>query len=101
MANLYKRYKTDGTTFTFWTRFRRDGREIRTDTHTDNLQKAQTFLRRQLGAIEEGLDPVIDPRKVTYIGLRDNLLAHYQTTGRRALHEAGQRLAHLDEFFGN
>jgi integrase len=98
LATIYKREKKDGS-FTFWTKFRRDGQLIRTNTGTDNRQKAEKFLRSQLGAIDQGMDPTVDPRRVTYQQIRDNLVAHYQTSRCREEKEYTKRLAHLDGFF--
>jgi integrase len=98
VATIYKRTKSDGS-FTSWTKFRRDGKLIRTNTNTDVRAKAQKFLRDQLGAIEQGIAPDVDVRKVTYQQVRDNLVEHYRTTGKRREREYMKRLRHLDSFF--
>lgn len=98
MAIIYRRPKADGS-FTYWTKFRRDGKLIRTNTNTDNRAKAQRFLREQIGNIKQGVDPRVDVRKVTYQQIRDNLVKHYDTYGKRDAKEYMKRLRHLDAFF--
>ncbi len=78
MATIYKRPKKDGS-FTYWTKFRRDGKLIRTNTGTDNKVKAQQFLRAQQNRIDEGIAPTVDAHKVTYVQIRDNLVKDYET----------------------
>jgi integrase len=100
MATIYKREKADGT-FVYWTKFRRDGQLIRQNTGTDNRQKAEKFLRNQLNAVDEGVAPDVDVRRVTYVQIREELVRHYQTTQCREEGEYSKRLAHLDEFFSH
>ena len=94
MATIYKRPKKDGS-FTYWTKVRRDGKLIRANTNTDNRAKAQKFLRDQIGNIEQGVTPDVDVRKVTYGKVRNNLIEHYTTTGKRQPHEYMKRIRHL------
>jgi integrase len=98
VATIYRRPKADGS-FTYWTKFRRDGVLVRTNTGTDNRAKAQKFLRDQIGAIEEGVAPNVDTRKVTYAQIRDNLLQDYETYRARETAEYMKRVRHLDSFF--
>jgi len=99
MANLVWRSRKDGSG-TFWTRYRHGGREYRKDTGTDNRQRAEKVLRQQLNALDAGAAPEVDPRKVTYTEIRNNLVSHYQQTGERGEREYMKRIVRLDSFFG-
>jgi len=74
-------------------------RAVRESTGTDKPKEAERLLKTREGRVAQGLP--IPPRldRIRYEEIRDDLVAFYQTTGKRKLAEVEDRLAYLDRFF--
>src|SRR5437867_10835064 len=98
MGKLYVR---PGSKF-FWAGYvDASGVRQRVSTGTSDKKQAEDFLKIREGKVAAG--EVVAPRqdRITYVEVRDNLLAHYQTSGDwKDLGEAQRRIAHLTKFFG-
>jgi integrase len=98
MGSLYRRGNV------WWAKYYSDGRPVRESTEivaTSDAPppEARRFLRVKEGKAASG-EPVL-PRvdRIRYEEIRQDLLNHYTTTGRRKVKEVGWRLKHLDRFF--
>ena len=93
MGWLYKR----GTIW--WVKYYINGRPVRESTRAEKDSEAKRFLQEREGRVATG-QPIL-PRvdRVRVEELLDDLKAHYQTTGRRNLKEAENRLVPLRSFF--
>jgi hypothetical protein len=93
VGSLYKRGNV------WWCKFYQGGLPVRMSTENTKEKEARDFLKVREGKATEG-EPVL-PRagRVRYDEARDDLKAHYETTGSRGLVEAGSRFTHLDKFF--
>jgi len=99
MGQLYQRGRV------WWVKYYVDGRPIRESTGVASAEdqgpphEATRFLKRREGRAAAGLPTLPHADRVRYEEARDDLKAHYETTGCRGLIEAGTRFNHLDTFF--
>jgi integrase len=91
-------YRQKGSQF-IWMKYYVNGRAVRESTGTDKPKEAERLLKTREGRAAQGLP--IPPRldRIRYDEIRDDLVAFYQTTGKRKLAEVEDRLAYLDRFF--
>jgi integrase len=98
MGKLYERPRSP---FYWASYYDGEGRRVRVSTGTADKEEAKRFLKVHEGKVAEGapLPPRAD--RVTFDQLRDNLMVHYETTGKwKDLEEAKRRIAHLTRYFG-
>ncbi len=90
---LYKRGEI------YWIKYYVGGKPIRKITGTPKQKETERFLKVHEGHVAMG-EPIL-PRvdRVRVKELLADLLAHYQTTGRRRLHEAEIRFTPLKAFY--
>jgi integrase len=69
----------------WWIQYYSRGRQVRESSHSDKLAVAERLLRQRLGEGAAGILPPPRAERVRYEGLRDALLADYQTNGRKWL----------------
>jgi len=69
----------------WWIQYYSRGRQVRESSHSENEAVAERLLRRRLGEAGAGILPPPRAERVRYEGLRDALLADYQTNGRKWL----------------
>jgi hypothetical protein len=96
MGSLYHRPGSQ----LIWMKYAVNGRPVRESTGTQNPKEAERILKSREGRAAEGRAVVPRVDRMRYDTLRDDLLAHYQTTKRRKVAEVEDRFAHLDRFFG-
>jgi integrase len=102
MGYLYRpRLKSGGRGAIWWVKYYANGRPVRESAGTDKETEARRFLKEREGRVATG-QPIL-PRvdRIRYEELSDDLVRHYEATGRRNLREARIRLAHLARFFAN
>jgi integrase len=104
MGSLYRKHRRqpDGTSRTervWWAKYYVNGRPVRESTGTDQVKRAERFLKAREGAVATGQRILPRADRVRYEEAAEALRKHYTTTGERDLEEAGWRLTHLDRFF--
>ena len=93
MGSLYKRGDT------WWIKYYINGVPKRESASTTKQKEAENFLKQREGDGASGKPILPRADKVRYEEARDDLIAHYTSTGCRGLEEAGYRLKHLDALF--
>lgn len=93
MGSLYKRGDT------WWIKYYINGVPKRESASTTKQKEAENFLKQREGDGASGKPILPRADKVRYEETRDDLTAHYTSTGCRGLEEAGYRLKHLDAFY--
>jgi integrase len=83
----------------WWFQFYQDGQRVRMSSDSESESVARQRLKEHEARVT--LQEPVVPRagRVTYDELRADLLAHYQSTGTRAVPEATRRLRHVDRAF--
>ena len=93
MGSLYRRGNT------WWIKYYVNGLPKRESAETSKQKEAEHFLKQREGDGASGKPILPRADKVRYEEARDDLTAHYTSTGCRGLEEAGYRLKHLDAFY--
>jgi integrase len=104
MGSLYRKHRRqpDGTSRTervWWAKYYVNGRPVRESTGTDQVKRAERFLKAREGAVATGQRILPRADRVRYEAAAAALREHYRATGERDLEEAEWRFAHLDRFF--
>ncbi len=77
-----------------------DGRKRREATDAGNVTEARKVLADRIGEREKGIPVRIDPKKVRFDTLSQDLRQYYSDQRKRNTYESNIRLAHLERFFG-
>ena len=93
MGQLYQRGRI------YWVKYYVDGRPVRESTGCERETDARRFMRTREGAVAAGapIPPRLD--RIPYDELAADLVAYYETTGKRRLEEVEDRLVYLNAFF--
>jgi len=93
MGQLYQRGRI------YWVKYYFDGRPVRESTGCERETDARRFMRTREGAVAAGapIPPRLD--RILYDELAADLVAFYETTGKRRLEEVEDRLVYLTAFF--
>jgi integrase len=93
MGHLYQRGPV------WWFQFYQDGQRQRMTSESTDQAVARRMLKEHEARVTLKEPVVAQAARVTYDGLRTDLVEHYQATESRDLEEAGWRLKHLDRAF--
>ena len=93
MGSLYRRGKT------WWIKYYVNDLPKRESAGTSKQKEAEHFLKQREGDVASGKPILPRADRVRYEEARDDLKAHYESTGSRGLDEAGWRLKHLDPYY--
>src|SRR5262245_43936111 len=99
-GHLYRRVLRSGERCAVWScKYYVNGEVRRESTGATRKSDAERFLRGRLAQVDSGAAILPKADRILYDAIAADLLTYYQTTGRRDVQEARQRLKHLAGFF--